>query len=224
MSRRPHAFTFMVVALFALGATLALKSDVIYANTLNYQRYVAMSQLLSSSDQTTAELLRAIQKTQSGDTRAVSRRVVANLRRRLAAAEVEAGWTAVAGKGIQVWLSDSPLASGSGEEDYLIHDIDLITIVNVLNAAGAKAVSINGQRVVATTDIHCAGPVISINGVRTAPPITIQAVGNPARLKAEVDQAGGIVTELEAYAIPVKVTVEASVHVPPFVPNPKEVY
>ncbi len=36
--------------------------------------------------------------------------------------------------------------------------------------AGAEAISINDQRIVATTEVRCAGPTVSVNNVRSAPP------------------------------------------------------
>ena len=48
--------------------------------------------------------------------------------------------------------------------------------------AVGTAVSINGQRVVATTSIRCAGSTILINGTRVVSPYTVDALGDPAAL------------------------------------------
>ena len=50
--------------------------------------------------------------------------------------------------------------------------------------SGAEAISINGQRIVARTEIRCVGPVITVNGTRIAPPIKIQAIDDPNVLRA----------------------------------------
>ena len=49
----------------------------------------------------------------------------------------------------------------------------------------------NGQRIVATTEITCAGNVIMINGVRQAPPFKILAIGDrqPWRAGLECEAA-----------------------------------
>jgi len=50
--------------------------------------------------------------------------------------------------------------------------------------AGAEAISINGERVTATTNIRCGGPTINIDGKRHAAPFIIRAIGDPKALEA----------------------------------------
>lgn len=85
----------------------------------------------------------------------------------------KAGLTAVQGPGIIIRLDDSGLVQGS-----IIHDTYLIETVNVLKEAGAQAISVNGQRVLTTTEILCLGPSIRINGHREFPPYHIYAIGD----------------------------------------------
>jgi len=222
MMSRPHLGTLLVGLTVAFCGTLAMKSGLIYQSTLSYRRYIAMSQLLHLQEERTAALQSEIHSTRAEDRSTVSRSVVSSLKRQLAMARVAAGMDVVLGRGLEIRLSDSPIQGGANEQDYLVHDIDLIALVNALNGSGAKAVSINGQRIVATSDIHCAGPVISVNGVRTAPPITILAVGDPSRMTRRINQIGGIVSELEAYDLPVQIIPEERVLVPAYVPPAKE--
>lgn len=72
----------------------------------------------------------------------------------------------------------------------LIHDVDILNIVNDLRVAGAEAISINGERVVSTSEIKCAGPVIRTNGNTSAPPFVIKAIGDPKLLMASVSAPG----------------------------------
>lgn len=46
----------------------------------------------------------------------------------------------------------------------MVHDVDLREIVNELANAGAQAIEVNGQRIVSSSCVTCAGNVISING------------------------------------------------------------
>lgn len=46
----------------------------------------------------------------------------------------------------------------------VVHNTDLTAIVNMLRHANAEAISINGQRIIATSAITCEGSVIKING------------------------------------------------------------
>ena len=90
---------------------------------------------------------------------------------------VKAGLTTVQGAGIVIRLDDSGLVQGS-----IIHDTYLVETVNVLREAGAQAISVNGQRILPTTEILCLGPSIRINGTRQFPPYHIYAIGDPETL------------------------------------------
>ena len=48
--------------------------------------------------------------------------------------------------------------------DLVVHDADLMEVVNALKESGAEAISINGQRVVDSTAITCLGNVIQVGG------------------------------------------------------------
>jgi hypothetical protein len=79
-------------------------------------------------------------------------------------AKMLAGLLEVEGPGIELTLQDSKKRpSGDSPELlpelYTIHDYDLLRVVNELRQAGAEAISINGQRIVASTAIRCTGPV-----------------------------------------------------------------
>ena len=65
---------------------------------------------------------------------------------------MKGGFTALAGPGVIVTLDDSKATSKAGENPnlYLIHDDDLLRVINELRAAGAEAVSVNGQRLTGT--------------------------------------------------------------------------
>lgn len=94
----------------------------------------------------------------------------------------------VQGPGIIITLNDSQKEIGEDESVmwYLIHDLDILEIVNELRIAGAEAISINEERVVATTNIRCGGPTINIDGKRHAVPFIIKAIGDPKKLEASM--------------------------------------
>ncbi len=68
----------------------------------------------------------------------------------------------------------------------LIHDVDILNIINDLRIAGAEAISINGERVISSSEVKCAGPVVRINGNSSATPFVIKAIGDPKLLTASV--------------------------------------
>lgn len=140
------------------------------------------------------------------------------LSKELSDALMRAGLTAIKGPGVVVTLDDShaPIKPGENPNASIIHDDDILRVINELIAGGAEAISINGQRYTSRTEIRCIGPVISINQVRTAPPVYVQAVGDPDVMEAAINLRGGIATQLAAYGINVSVRKDKELTVPAY--------
>lgn len=83
---------------------------------------------------------------------------------------------------LNTWLADPNLL--------IVHDTDLISVVNELKNAGAEAISINEQRLVTNSAIECDGNIIKVNGVKIGAPFTIKAIGLPEAL-INVNRFGG---------------------------------
>ena len=120
------------------------------------------------------------------------------------------GLTEVKGSGIIIKLDDNREVNAEDVIDissYVVHDGDLLHIVNELFNAGADAISINGKRIVQTTAIMCDGNIIRINDEIVGVPIEIKAIGYPERLyyNVAVRQGGylklmardGVVVDIE---------------------------
>lgn len=148
---------------------------------------------------------------------AASEGVLQAFNRDLSVLKLEAGLTKVKGKGLRITLADNPKPP-SGENtnanNYIIHDYDLRTVVNSLWSGGAEAISINGQRLVSTSAIRCAGNTILVNSNRLASPYVISAIGDPQKLEDalkssketdklmnEVAKAFGLVANVEKASI-----------------------
>ncbi|NMP21617.1 DUF881 domain-containing protein [Sulfobacillus harzensis] len=98
-----------------------------------------------------------------------------------------AALTPVSGAGVTVLMHDATHAAFPGEPNMLrlVHDQYVLRVIALMSAAGARAISIDGQRFTAITSIFCAGPTIRINGIPYASPYRIEAVGpRAAMLKA----------------------------------------
>lgn len=92
------------------------------------------------------------------------------------------GLTPVSGSGIEISLDDGNPVSGELTSLMVVHDTMLIRIVDGLRAAGAQAISINGERIVTMSAIKCVGPSVIVNGRKQFAPYTIKAIGNPGML------------------------------------------
>lgn len=87
------------------------------------------------------------------------------------------GLTDVTGSGIIITVQDNTSSNFVTSKD-LVHDGDLRAIINEIKNIGADAISINGQRIVQSTVISCAGAVVQINGQSIGAPFVIKAIGN----------------------------------------------
>ena len=65
----------------------------------------------------------------------------------------------------------------------VVYDTDLITIVNMLQGAGAEAISINNERVILTSKIKVDKMKIRINNNEYNSPFVINAIGDPETLR-----------------------------------------
>jgi len=133
--------------------------------------------------------------------------------------KMESGRIAVSGRGITVTLNDSKKAMTSGGVDqsaFLVHAEDILSIVNELFSAGAEAISINGQRFIATSSVRCAGSVVNVNGVKIAAPFVISAIGDPEILEAALIFPGGVVDSLSPWGIQLEIKKLENIDIPAY--------
>lgn len=113
------------------------------------------------------------------------------------------GLTDVEGEGIIITLLDNTTSIISSA-DNIVHDEDLRSVVNELKNNGAEAISINGQRIVPTTAITCAGTVIQVNNEIVGSPFVIKAIGDKNMIN-NVMRSGGYLDYLDDWGIGVEV-------------------
>jgi len=127
----------------------------------------------------------------------------------------QAGFTDLAGEGIEVLVDDheleNPVHGGN-----IITDTDLLKIINDLRGADAEAIAINGQRILATSEVREVGRHINVNLVRLAPPYHIVAIGNSSALRNSLEIKYGINEDLRERGITVEVVEMGRVIVPAF--------
>jgi len=125
--------------------------------------------------------------------------------------------TPIIGKGVRIVMSDNPQAASAGVTSSaplpgLVHDYDVLQVVNELRSAKASAIAVSGAggepiRITGTTPIRCVGPVIFINWQPVAAPFSIEAIGSPKTLKSALEMPGGIVENMRNQGgVGVKVT------------------
>lgn len=180
-------------------------------SSIPYQRVEDLSQRLSQTEKERDALVNQVQelKRTSG---------VEAASKEFERIKMGAGVVAVEGPGIIVTIDDSKRPSKPGENPnlYLIHDDDILKVINELWAAGAEAISINEQRLIASSEIRCAGPTLSVNNARYSPPYEVRVIGEPTTLENALKMRGGVIETLQFWGIQVTIKTQEVVNVPAF--------
>ena len=127
------------------------------------------------------------------------------------------GLTEVTGAGVIVTLTDSKkdISSSLNPSDLIVHDLDVLSVINELKNAGAEAISINDQRLTPNSGIVCGGNIIDINGEKVGAPFIIKAIGLPEQLAA-LNRPGGYLAKLKEYSIGVELKKSNKITIPKY--------
>ena len=130
------------------------------------------------------------------------------------------GLTAVKGPGITIRLADNAQASSNAGPDAssflpgIVHDFDLLQVVNELRSAKAEAIAINGVRITGFTPIRCVGPVIYINYEPKPAPFEVEAIGDSDDLMNALSMPGGIIENLKNQTLNIRIRESDSLSLP----------
>ena len=71
----------------------------------------------------------------------------------------------------------------------MVHQQDIQAVLNALWSAGAEAIQMQDQRIIATSVPRCVGNTLLLNGRTYSPPYTITAIGDAAAMQAALAAA-----------------------------------
>jgi uncharacterized protein YlxW (UPF0749 family) len=131
---------------------------------------------------------------------------LAAMLRRSAELAAEAGLDPVHGPGLVVTLQDAQRdANGrfprdASPDDLVVHQQDIQAVLNALWSAGAEAIQMQDQRIIATSVPRCVGNTLLLNGRTYSPPYTITAIGDAAAMQAAL-AAAPLVTLYKQYVV-----------------------
>ncbi len=131
---------------------------------------------------------------------------LAAMLRRSAELAGDADMDPVHGPGLVVTLQDAQRdANGrfprdASPDDLVVHQQDIQAVLNALWSAGAEAIQMQDQRIIATSVPRCVGNTLLLNGRTYSPPYKITAIGNAPAMQAAL-AAAPLVTLYKQYVV-----------------------
>lgn len=209
--RQGQAAIALVCVVLGIMLAVQFRTTQDIRSTVPFQRIEDLSQRLSQTEKERDALLNEVHTLRQASS-------VIGGSKESELIKIGAGVVALQGPGVIVTIDDSKRPSKPGENPnlYLIHDDDILKVINELWAAGAEAISINDQRLIASSEIRCAGPTLSVNNTRYSPPYDIRAIGEPQTLENALKMRGGVVETLQFWGIQVNIKSFDEVLVPAY--------
>ncbi len=145
------------------------------------------------------------------------------IRRDLQSSRMIAGMLDIEGPGVEIVLDDRKRDTIlDSDQDminfYIVHDSDLLEVVNELRAAGAEAIAINGVRITGSSRISCGGPTINVGKEqRFTPPFIIHAIGDPEKLMANFQRNDSIYNTLIFWGLKFDIKKKDLIQIPRYI-------
>lgn len=199
---------FGVVMGFILAVQFRVTQDIAENTPVGLDRPMALAEELDKARQSRDQLQARVDELRNQLDDVATDPELSKLKKDLEEARQKAGMKEVQGAGVEVTLNDSSKEPQPGENPnfYVLHDGDVLRVLNELKAAGAQAISLNGQRIISTTEIRCIGPSILVNkNQRLSPPFVISAVGDPETLSSALKMKNGVIDYLQFWGIQVDI-------------------
>ena len=191
-----EASLFVFIASIIIGILISLNINFnrtynrIFLTTKQYQdAYNERTKLrndISNLQDNYNELYNKISKFEYGDKN--TNNILLEINNELNKNKMVLGQTDLEGEGILITIKDISNALFYNEDDpnildKIVHNYDIVYVINDLRNAGSEAISVNGQRIIDRSEVICDGPLLNINGVKIASPFYVSAIGNKDALK-----------------------------------------
>jgi uncharacterized protein YlxW (UPF0749 family) len=129
------------------------------------------------------------------------RNVEESLKKELDRARMIAGLVDVKGQGVIIKIDNSEF--GEVQED------NILDVLNELRASNAQAISVNNERIIATSEVRTAGRYIMVNGSQLQAPFEIKVIANADTMEHTLKMIGGVEERLKNQYF-LNVTIEKS--------------
>lgn len=129
-----------------------------------------------------------------------------------------AGTVDVEGPGVVVTLSDGDTDTKAQDNPQIsiVHDSDILMMINELMVAGAEAISVNDERLINSSGIACQGTHITVNDKPCDGPFIIKAIGSNKRMIDVMDKKGSYANCVKTLGIGVKIEKSEKLTIPKY--------
>ncbi len=226
-SARRRWRTLVPVVCLAAGLLFAASAHDSGGKDLRAPSIATLADTVRAAERRVQDDDRQVQRLQAAVDRAARQAggadsAVARAQQRVTPLRAPAGLTALHGPGVEVILDDAPGQPPGGKVDpniLVVHQSDLQAVVNALWTGGAEAMSIHGQRVIATSAVRCVGNTLLLNGEVYSPPFRVAAIGPSATMLKRLESSPGVKLFREAasyYGLGYTVDVQGDIQVPAY--------
>lgn len=222
MSRYWHFYLSLFAVSIVLGlllstqakATMEIRKQV-NNSTQRYQSMIAvLDQAKLEQTQLTGRVTKLRQELERNKSGVVVTGRSAEVSKEITHTQMLTGEVPLQGPGLYVTMDDRQTTATQ------VFSGDIKDIINILRYAGAEAIAVNGQRVVANTSVHEAGRNLLVNKVpinRTQGiPFEISAIGDPDNMENMLKVTYGLIADLEGAGVIIKISQVDRVEIPAY--------
>lgn len=219
--------SLIIGVLVTLNISFSREEKSIFLNSKDYQSaYIYRNQLLndiSNLNEIKGKYNRKFLNYNANEKD--KKKIIEEVKIELEENKINVGLVDMEGPGLNIVMEDASREFEENDVSYierslkLIHNTDMIQVVNDLLNGGAEAISINGHRVISSSSIFCNGLFLRINGVQIGTPFYIKAIGNKEAMKNYILSEESYVKTLMLRGIEIEIEEEDNLIVPAFYGN-----
>src|SRR5699024_5474394 len=132
--------------------------------------------------------------------------IIFSLENDLKKSRIITGQEDLQGPGIRIQMKDSEkYTEGKDVNNFIIHNSDVLQIINDSRAAAPERLAINGTQIYWGSEIDCNGATIKVDEEIYAPPFIIEAIGNPTQLDVALNAPDSIIQFMKIWDIQIQI-------------------
>ncbi|WP_238906539.1 DUF881 domain-containing protein [Clostridium sp. YIM B02506] len=201
--------SIIIGVLIALNINLSSTSSNIQLTANEYSKAVEernkLRQDINALDDNNNEIVNKLNSYTSSEQK--NEKIIEDLKSQFTLYKMISGFEDVKGSGIKIIIKDGDYSGLPSELQRLkvLHDNDMINVVNDLRAAGAEAISINGYRIYPYSSIICDWAFLNIDEIKVPQPFEVEIIGEPKVLQEFMTSDNSYITGLKARGIDIEI-------------------